>query len=120
MIEISTLLANCISIILVSLSGIICNIAWYDHLKYRSQSLIYVIIISWCIAFFEYVFHVTGNRIGYFYGNLSVEQLFLIAEISLAISFAIYNLVRFESKISWQFIIAMILIIIAGILTRYS
>ncbi|RPH88093.1 MAG: hypothetical protein EHM66_01600, partial [Deltaproteobacteria bacterium] len=39
--------------------------AWYGHLKnLNSKPLLLVILISWGIAFFEYVLQVPANRIG--------------------------------------------------------
>jgi uncharacterized protein (DUF486 family) len=48
--------------------------AWYGHLKFKdmkwfeSLPLISIVLISWGIALFEYMFQVPANRIG-FKGN---------------------------------------------------
>ena len=41
------------TIILLILSNLFMTFAWYGHLKYRNVALWKVILISWCIAFFE-------------------------------------------------------------------
>ncbi len=40
--------------------------AWYGHLKYlHDKPLWLTILISWGIAFFEYLFMIPANRLGY-------------------------------------------------------
>ena len=54
--------------------------AWYAHLKELSGKTWFVAaIISWGIAFFEYMLQVPGNRIGY--TVLSVAQLKILQEV---------------------------------------
>ncbi len=53
------------TVILLICSNIFMTIAWYGHLKYGSQPLWKVILVSWSIAFFEYCFQVPANRLGY-------------------------------------------------------
>lgn len=59
--------------------------AWYGHLKYRSAPLFLVILISWGIAFFEYLFQVPANRLGSY--EFSVVQLKTMQEIITLIVF---------------------------------
>lgn len=54
--------------------------AWYAHLKeLNHKPWIIAALISWAIAFFEYMFQVPANRIGY--TVLSVAQLKIIQEV---------------------------------------
>ena len=53
------------TIVLLIFSNIFMTFAWYGHLKFEQQPLWKVILVSWCIAFFEYCFQVPANRIGY-------------------------------------------------------
>jgi uncharacterized protein len=54
--------------------------AWYAHLKeLNHKPWIIAALISWAIAFFEYMFQVPANRIGY--TVLSVGQLKIIQEV---------------------------------------
>lgn len=56
---------------LLILSNSFMTLAWYGHLKFKelrwfeSLGLFSIILISWSIAFFEYMAQVPANRIGY-------------------------------------------------------
>jgi uncharacterized protein (DUF486 family) len=52
------------TVILLIFSNIFMTFAWYGHLKFRQEALWKVILISWGIAFFEYLLQVPANRIG--------------------------------------------------------
>ncbi len=52
------------TVILLVISNIFMTIAWYGHLKYKSKPLVWVIMVSWAIALFEYIFQVPANRLG--------------------------------------------------------
>ena len=39
-------------VVLLAFSNLFMTVAWYGHLKYKSQPLLIVILISWGIAFF--------------------------------------------------------------------
>lgn len=54
--------------------------AWYAHLKeLNHKPWIIAALISWAIAFFEYMLQVPANRIGY--TVFSVAQLKIIQEV---------------------------------------
>ena len=61
------------TIVLLTISNIFTTFAWYGHLKFRNAPLFKVIAVSWGIAFFEYCFQVSANRIGSY--EFSVAQL---------------------------------------------
>jgi uncharacterized protein len=68
-----------ISVLLLSLSNVFMTFAWYAHLKQlNNKPWIVAALISWGIAFFEYLLQVPGNRIGY--TVLSVGQLKMLQE----------------------------------------
>jgi uncharacterized protein (DUF486 family) len=68
------------TVLLLSLSNVFMTFAWYAHLKELSQRpWIVAALVSWGIAFFEYMLQVPGNRIGY--TVLSVGQLKLLQEM---------------------------------------
>ena len=68
------------TIVLLSLSNVFMTFAWYAHLKELSQRpWVVAALVSWGIAFFEYMLQVPGNRIGY--TVLSVGQLKLLQEV---------------------------------------
>jgi len=69
-----------LTVLLLSCSNIFMTFAWYAHLKEMSQRpWVIAALVSWGIAFFEYMLQVPGNRIGY--TELSVGQLKLLQEV---------------------------------------
>ena len=81
-------------------SNIFMTIAWYGHLKYKATPLVLVIVVSWGIAFFEYLLQVPANRIGY--GHFSAAQLKTIQEVISLSVFAIFSWAYLGEKITWQ------------------
>jgi len=82
------------SIGLLVLSNVFMTFAWYAHLKeLNHKPWIVAALVSWAIAFFEYLLQVPGNRIGY--TVLSVGQLKIIQEVitlSVFVPFALLYL----------------------------
>ncbi len=69
-----------ISIFLLLCSNVFMTFAWYAHLKeLNDKPWIIAALISWGIAFFEYMLQVPANRIGY--SVLTVGQLKVIQEV---------------------------------------
>ena len=83
-----------LTILLLGLSNIFMTFAWYAHLKeLNNRPWIVAALVSWGIAFFEYMLQVPGNRIGY--TVLSVGQLKLMQEVItlvVFVPFAVYYL----------------------------
>lgn len=68
------------TIILLSISNTVMLCAWYGHLKIGGpRTWIMTVVISWAIAFFEYLFMIPANRIGY--TAMSVAQLKILQEV---------------------------------------
>ena len=91
---------------LLVLSNSFMIIAWYGHLKFAEWNwfsklgLVSIVLISWGIALFEYMFQVPANRIG-FIGNggpFSLIQLKVIQEVITLVVFAIFTLVVFKTE----------------------
>ena len=75
-----------LTILLLGLSNICMTFAWYAHLKELNlRPWIVAALVSWGIAFFEYMLQVPGNRIGY--TVLSVGQLKLMQEVITLVVF---------------------------------
>jgi len=69
-----------ITIGLLTLSNVFMTFAWYAHLKELSHKPWFVAaLISWGIAFFEYMLQVPANRIGF--TVMSVGQLKILQEV---------------------------------------
>ena len=72
------------TILLLTISNIFMTFAWYGHLKHKEAALWLVILVSWGIAFFEYMLQVPANRIGY--TVLDLSRLKILQEVlSLAV-----------------------------------
>ena len=75
-----------LTIALLTLSNIFMTFAWYAHLKELNQRpWIVAALVSWGIAFFEYLLQVPANRIGY--TVLAVGQLKLLQEVITLVVF---------------------------------
>lgn len=80
--------------------------AWYGHLKFKdmnwfsSLGLFAIILISWGIAFFEYIFQVPANRIGFSEngGPFTIWQLMVIQEVITLTVFTIFTLTVFKTE----------------------
>ena len=91
---------------LLVLSNIFMVIAWYGHLKFAELKwfsklgLISIILISWGIAFFEYIFQVPANKIGFKAngGPFSLIQLKVLQEVITLVVFAIFTLLVFKTE----------------------
>ena len=94
------------TIVLLLLSNTFMTLAWYGHLRLKELSwgkslgLLAIILISWGIAFFEYLLQVPANRIGFREngGPFSLLQLKVIQEVITLVVFVIFSLVFFKSE----------------------
>jgi uncharacterized protein (DUF486 family) len=97
------------TIALLVVSNLFMTVAWYGHLKHRNAPLIFAIISSWLIAFFEYLFQVPANRLGY--GRFSLTQLKVMQEcITLAV-FTVFALVAFKESIKWNNLVSYLFLV---------
>jgi uncharacterized protein (DUF486 family) len=79
--------------------------AWYAHLReLRSKPLIIAILVSWGVAFFEYVFQVPANRIGY--QALSLPQLKILQEVITLSVFVPFALIYMKVPLTWNYFYA--------------
>ena len=68
------------TVLLLAMSNVFMTFAWYGHLRHLSDHKWYVAaLVSWGIAFFEYLLQVPANRIGY--TQLALPQLKIMQEI---------------------------------------
>lgn len=102
-------------------SNTFMTFAWYGHLKFKDMvwaknvGLFGIILISWGLAFFEYLFQVPANRIG-FEGNggpFNLVELKTIQEAITLIVFSVFSTVVFRQRLEWNHIVGFLLIIIA-------
>ena len=108
------------TILLLIVSNVFMTFAWYGHLKLRQTGfftsatpLIFVILLSWGIAFFEYCLQVPANRIG-FEGNggpFNLMQLKIIQEVITLTVFVLFSIAAFHLQLRWNHIVACVLLI---------
>ena len=77
-----------VTIGLLVASNVFMTFAWYGHLKFKAAPLLAVILISWGIAFFEYLLQVPANRIGH--GTFTAAQLKTIQEVITLVIFSLF------------------------------
>lgn len=95
-----------LTVILLIISNSFMIIAWYGHLKFSEYKwfsklgIFTIILISWGIALFEYIFQVPANRIGFNEtgGPFSLIQLKVIQEVITLCVFAIFTLLVFKTE----------------------
>ena len=97
------------TVVLLSLSNIFMTIAWYGHLKYKHEPLAWVILISWSVALFEYIFQVPANRIGA--ETFSLMQLKIIQECITLVVFTVIAFLLFGQTLKWNNLVSYALII---------
>ena len=94
------------TILLLILSNTFMTMAWYGHLKFKdlkwfeNLGWISIVLISWGIAFFEYIFQVPANRIGFKEngGPFSLVELKVLQEVITLVVFMIFTLVFFKNE----------------------
>jgi uncharacterized protein (DUF486 family) len=84
------------------------TIAWYGHLKYKDKPLMYVILISWSVALFEYIFQVPANRIGA--QTFSLMQLKIMQECITLVVFTVIAYFLFGQTLKWNNLVSYALI----------
>jgi uncharacterized protein (DUF486 family) len=90
-------------IIMLVFSNVFMTYAWYGHLKdLRAKPLLLVIIISWCIAFFEYCLQVPANRLGSSF--FSLPQLKVIQEVLTMAVFAGFCTFYMKQQLTWDYL----------------
>jgi uncharacterized protein (DUF486 family) len=79
-------------ILLLTVSNVFMTFAWYGHLKHLgNKPLLLAILVSWGIAFLEYVFQVPANRAGSHV--LTLPQMKILQEVitlTVFVPFAVF------------------------------
>jgi uncharacterized protein (DUF486 family) len=110
------------TILLLVLSNIFMTLAWYGHLQVKKISwmqgagLLSLILVSWGLAFFEYIFQVPANRIGFNDngGPFNLFQLKIIQEVISITVFTVFAVYIFKTdKLSLNYIIGFVFMILA-------
>ena len=110
------------TIALLILSNTFMTFAWYGHLKFKEWKwfdgwpLLAIILISWGIALFEYLFQVPANRLGFNEngGPFLLVQLKVIQEVITLVVFSVFTLFLFKTEtFKWNHLVGFALLILA-------
>lgn len=104
-----------VTVALLILSNTFMTYAWYYHVGKKAWGLGLAILVSWLIAFPEYLLQVPANRLGHVSngGPFSLPQLKIIQEgITLSV-FLVFTVVVAKEKPRSTDLIAMALIFVA-------
>lgn len=95
--------APVLSILMLICSNIFMTFAWYGHLKNLNHKAWYVAaLLSWSIAFFEYMIMVPANRLGYqFY---SLPQLKILQEVITLSVFIPFMVFYMKQDFKWDYL----------------
>jgi uncharacterized protein (DUF486 family) len=110
------------TIVLLIISNTFMTLAWYGHLrfaqlgKFSKLGLFSIILISWGIALFEYIFQVPANKLGFNEngGPFSLLQLKVIQEVITLTVFTVFMLTFFKNEtLKLNHIIGFVFLVLA-------
>jgi uncharacterized protein (DUF486 family) len=88
--------------------------AWYGHLKKAdSMPLLKLVLISWGIAFFEYLFMVPANNRFGLQEGYSAFQLKTVQEVISLIVFCAFAVFFLKEPLKWNYLAAFACIVAA-------
>ena len=91
---------------------------WYGHLKEPQIPIWRAILMSWGIAFFEYILMVPANRMGF--TVYSASQLKIMQEAITLLIFAFFAVFHLGETIKWNTAVAFMLILAAVFFAFYD
>lgn len=95
------------TILLLCLSNVFMTFAWYGHLKFLHDKPLWVtILISWSIAFFEYLLMVPANRMGY--SRFTGYELKIIQEVITLVVFVVFAWLVLGEKLKWNYAVSLV------------
>lgn len=92
------------------------TLAWYGHLKFKfleGKALIWIILASWGIAFFEYCLMVPANRFGYLSGTFTGYQLKIMQEVITLGVFVIFAAIVLKERLTWNYAVSFVFLLLA-------
>lgn len=89
--------------LLLCCSNVFMTFAWYGHLKnLANRPWILAALVSWGIAFFEYMLQVPANRIGHHV--LNTGQLKILQEVITLMIFVPFSVLYMKEKIRLDYL----------------
>ena len=98
--------------LLLLFSNVFMTFAWYAHLKFKEVALWKVILVSWGIAFFEYLLMIPANRMGS--ALYSAPQLKGMQEVITLLVFAGFSVWYLGQPMKWNHWAGFALIAVAA------
>lgn len=88
---------------LLAISNVFMTFAWYGHLKtLEARHWLIAVLVSWGIAFFEYLVQVPANRIGF--TTMSLGQLKVLQEVITLSVFVPFALLYMDEPLDWDYL----------------
>ncbi|MBL0226286.1 MAG: DMT family protein [Geobacteraceae bacterium] len=92
------------TIVLLVISNVFMTFAWYAHLKnLNNRHWFIAVLVSWGIAFFEYLVQVPANRMGYA-GSFSLAQLKITQEVITLVVFVPFAVFYMGTGLNWNYL----------------
>lgn len=110
------------TILLLILSNSFMTMAWYGHLKFNELKwfsklgIVSIVLISWGIAFFEYLLQVPANRMGYKEngGPFTLVELKVIQEVVTLLVFTIFSVLFFKNEhLKFNHLVGFVFLVLA-------
>jgi uncharacterized protein len=96
--------------LLLAMSNVFMTFAWYAHLKNLSHKpWVIAALISWGIAFFEYMIQVPANRLGHEVMNLG--QLKILQEVVTLLVFVPFAVFYMKESLKLDYLWAALCIL---------
>ena len=101
-----------ITAVLLIFSNVFMTFAWYAHLKdLNAKPWFIAVLVSWGIAFFEYVLQVPANRIGY--TKMDLSQLKILQEAITLTVFVPFAVIYMKQSLRLDYLWAGLCILAA-------
>lgn len=102
-----------ITAVLLCCSNVFMTFAWYAHLKnLSSRPWMVAVLVSWAIAFFEYMLQVPANRVGI--TVMQLGQLKILQEVVALAIFVPFSILYMKQKLSLDYLWASLCIAAAA------
>lgn len=110
------------TISLLLISNCFMTYAWYGHLKKDSVHLPIwkLVLISWGIAFFEYLFMVPANNVFGKQEGFSAFGLKTVQEVISLLVFGVFAVFFLKERLQWNHLAAFSCIVLAVIFMFYK
>lgn len=105
------------TILLLLISNCFMTYAWYGHLKSAPpdgvKALFFLVLLSWGVAFFEYIFMVPANNYFARLEGWTAFELKIIQEIITLCVFCAFALLYLKAEWRWNYGVSFVLILAA-------